>query len=101
MGRPLPNYEEYFDKIAVYCEAVDLVIERKECDSDGLYVPTRRRIVIDRDLDESSEIAVLLHEIGHTLDDALKDQCEEKKIDRAYTAFYKNEATKKQVQIVY
>jgi uncharacterized protein GlcG (DUF336 family) len=35
------------------------------------------------------------------MDDALKDPSQEKAIDKAYTAFFINKATKKQKEIVY
>jgi len=100
MGRKLPKYEEYLEKLVRYCEATELSVEHKEYEGDGAYMPNRRTIVIDRDLDESTEIATLLHEIGHSMDDSLKDPKTLKKYDKAYTAFYKNEATDKQKKIV-
>ena len=101
MGRKLPKYDNYIEKLSLYCRASEIAIEHKEYDGDGAYVPTRRKIILDRDLDESTEVAVLLHECGHMLDDALNDPIELKKLDKAYMAFYKNEANDEQKELVY
>jgi uncharacterized protein with von Willebrand factor type A (vWA) domain len=51
-------------------------------------------------LDDSTEIATLLHELGHQFDDALKDPKKRKKYDKAYPAFYKGQASEKQKKLV-
>ena len=68
IGRNLKNYEIYLDKIKAYAKASALKIVRKTEPSDGSYSPHTSTIVIDPDLDESTEIATLLHELGHAFD---------------------------------
>src|SRR5271165_6485353 len=100
MGRPLKNFDLYMDKLRVYAEACELTLEYRDVDGDGIYLPSRRVIKLDKDLPESTEVACLLHELAHTMDDALHDPISEKKLDKAYKAFYKDKATKKQKEAV-
>lgn len=100
MGRSLKNFDQYFQKLEHYCQASEIEIQYKEHDNDGSWVPSRRRIILDRDLDESTAVSTLLHELGHTTDDYLKDPKQEKKYDKAYKAFYDSTASEKQKKLV-
>lgn len=100
MGRPLKNFDIYMDKLRMYVEACELTLEYKDIDGDGVYLPSRRVITLDKDLPESTEVATLLHEMGHTMDDSLYDPASEKKLDKAYKAVYKNKASYDQTQAV-
>jgi hypothetical protein len=100
MGRSLPKYDDYLQKLEHYAEASAVEIVRKEYDSDGAYIPQYRTIILDKDLEESSEIAVLLHELGHQLDDAFQNKTIEKNLDRAYKAAYNKTPTEAQLQLV-
>ena len=100
MGRCLKKFDEYYQKLEHYCEASEIEIQYKEHDNDGSWVPSRRKIILDRDLDESTAVATLLHELGHTTDDYLKDPKQEKKYNKAYKAFYNNTANEKQKKLV-
>lgn len=84
----------------LYCDACEIQLEHKEHDNDGTWFPSKRKIVLDREMDESTEIATFLHELGHSTDDYLTNPKTEKKYDNAYRAFYKNEATEKQNKLV-
>jgi hypothetical protein len=99
-GRPLRKYDDYLDKIKLYCEACQITLEFRDVPGDGMYVPTLRKIVIDRDLPESTEIATILHELAHSMDDSLSDKKMMRKLDKAYPAFYKGTATEAQKQLV-
>lgn len=98
MGRQLPKYLEYLHKIKLYLRICEIKLERKYIDTEALWIPSRRAVVVDRELEESTEIAVLLHELGHSLDDALTRN--QKSHDRAYTAFYKGKASDTQKQLI-
>lgn len=100
MGRPLKNFDTYKDKLQAYIDACELTIEYREVDGDGAYLPSRRVIKLDKDLPESTEIATILHECGHSTDDALHDPFSEKKLDKAYKAFYNDKATYNQKKAV-
>lgn len=88
-GRPLPNFDLYLDKLGAYAKACEITIEYRDEPGDGAYIPARRKIVLDKDLPESTEIATFLHELGHSLDDKLYDKIEFKKLDRLYKLVYK------------
>lgn len=100
MGRVLKNFDLYMDKLRLYAEACELIVEYKDIDGDGIYLPSKRKIQLDKDLPESTEVATFLHELAHTMDDALHDPCTEKKLDRAYKAFYKDRASYDQKHLV-
>lgn len=68
--RKLHNYELYRMKIDLYAKANRVKIKYSEtCCSDAAYTPTLRLITLEEDMPESREIAVLLHELGHVIDD--------------------------------
>lgn len=101
MGRKLKKYDEYFDSLETYLMASGMeLVFSEEVTGLGEFVPSLRRIVIDENLEDSTEIAVLLHELGHQFDDALKDPKQMKKLDKAFPAFYKGKANKKQKKLV-
>lgn len=100
MGRTLKNHDLYMEKLLAYAYACEITIEYKEMDGDGSYVPSRRKVKLDKDLPESTEVATLLHELGHSLDDNLTDKKIELVMDKAYKAFYKRSANKRQVEHV-
>lgn len=99
-GRPLKNYDNYHEKILAYLEACGLTLEYREVDGDGMYSPSRRKITVSPDLPESTEIATLLHEAGHSLDDTLYNKRTMKVHDKAYNAYYDGTATRVQCELV-
>jgi hypothetical protein len=100
VGRKLKKYDEYLEKLLTYAQACEIEVIYTEVEGDGQYVPTQRKITIDESLEDSTEIATLMHELGHSTDDALKDPKKLKKIDKAYKAFYSGESTEKQKKLV-
>lgn len=99
-GRDLKNYEKYLDKLLKYALGVELKVVFKEEFNEGMYLPSKRMIRVDTDLEQSTEISVLLHELGHAMDDALTEISLQSDVGKAYKAFYKAKPTKKQVTIV-
>ena len=100
MGRPLKNFDIYLDKLKLYAEACEIEIVYRDVPGDGAYIPTKRRINIDKDLPESTEIATLSHEMGHAMDDTLYDKRSMKILDKAFPAYYAGTATEAQKQAV-
>ena len=98
IDRKLKNYEKYLSKIEFYAKAIGIKIEYAEEPSEGAYIPARHKVRIDTDLSESSEIATLLHELGHEMDDTLTVPVY--KLERAYEATYKDKPTKAQLKLV-
>lgn len=101
-GRKLKRYDEYLQKLELYAEASGIKIEYAVNDSDGVYLPIKRIVRVDPDLPESVELAVILHELGHSLDDSLTsiNQHRYRMISRAYVAFYNEKATHHQKNLV-
>lgn len=99
-GIDLKYYGEYRDRIEQYAAACGIKIKYDNKDGEGSYEPHKRLIRIDPNLSDSCEIAVLLHELGHCLDNNLLTKKIDKKLSKAYTAVYRARETKKQLAIV-
>lgn len=95
-GRALKNYDKYLQKIELYAKASDIKIVYGEEDGEGSYSPQHRRIKIDTGLRQSHEIAVLLHELGHSMDDSLQHKFEESALSAAYGAMYSDRSSEEQ-----
>lgn len=100
MGDFLKNFDAYYARLMAYCAASNIKIEYAPEDGDGVYIPTRRKIRLDTDLEGAALIATLLHECGHAMDDSLHSKRLEKMYDRAYPAFYAGKATKRQKRVI-
>lgn len=85
----LKRYELYLKTIRLYCKAIQIKLEFNAADGDGAYVPSRRIIRVDPDLGESHTIAVLLHELGHVLDDTMVSRRRFREMEKAYTILHK------------
>lgn len=94
----LRRYEDYLTKLQHYAAACDIEIEYRLEPSDGLYIPSQRKVVLDKDLEPGEEIATLLHELGHMLDDALQEP--DSNLNRAYQAVYRKKPTINQRRLV-
>jgi Zn-dependent peptidase ImmA (M78 family) len=99
-GRKLKNYDKYLEKIEHYAQACEITIKYGQEDGDGSYSPARRTVKIDENLSDSAELATLLHELGHVLDDSTRQRFEEPKLSSAYNAVYNKKPTKKQIELV-
>lgn len=100
--RGLRKHEEYLEKIFQYCSAVEISVVYRLEPSDGVYMPSRRQIVLDKDLEPHEEVATLLHELGHAMDDSLTSGTPQyKKLERAYRVIYDKRPTKRQKELVH
>lgn len=96
-GRKLKNFDVYLQKLEHYAKASRLKLEYCErITCGGLFIPSKRKIVVESDLTDSDTIATILHELGHSIDDSLLTQGSERTIDKAYTAFAKGTHTPEQ-----
>lgn len=100
MDRDLKHFEMYVQRIQMYAESMQIKLEYSDADGEGAYIPSRNKIRVDPDLSESREIAVLLHELGHALDDTLADAKTYGAIERAYKRVYRGRTTPAQRQLV-
>jgi len=94
VGRKLKRYQDYKSRLKFYARAVNIKITYITAEDESAYLPTQRKICLERDLPESVEIAVLLHELGHSLDDALVNKTTMNEINAAYHAVYSDKANK-------
>jgi hypothetical protein len=66
----LKNYKPYLRQIKRYAKLCNVeIVFKKEVDGVGEYVPNRRRVALEKGLDQSAIISTLLHELGHFIDD--------------------------------
>lgn len=87
-GRALKLYDEYLQRLELYAKASNILLVLAPEDSDGAYIPSRNMIRVDPDLTDSHQIAVILHELGHSLDDRLVDKKFASRVDRVYSSYY-------------
>lgn len=96
----LKYFKEYKKALKKYAKSIGFKIIYRYQDTDGIVVPTRNYISIDKELSESDEIAALLHELGHTMDDSIKYLERFKHIEKAYGAVYRDKYSKTQLRLV-
>lgn len=100
-GRKLKNFDSYLQKLEHYIKASKLKLSYSETIAcGGLFLPSKREIVVETDLTDSDTIATILHELGHSEDDSFHTQGVERLIDNAYAALEKETPTSAQKQIV-
>ena len=98
--RALKNYSKYLKKIELYAKAIGIKIEYKTEYDDGAYIPSKRKIRLDPDLSPTRDIAVLLHELGHALDDHLINKKYSIAINAAYRALENDRQTMNQRALI-
>lgn len=99
-GRSLPNYDKYMQRLETFAKILGIKIEYGQEDGEGSFSPSHRKIKLDTDLQPSEEVATLLHELGHAIDDMLVDKTIERSINAAYSIIYDTKGTVKQRDIV-
>jgi hypothetical protein len=100
-SRKLKHYDRIIQSLEQYAKAIKLKIIRRSENSEGTYVPLRKIIYLDKDLDESEEVAVLLHELGHAHDLAMLGHKEfMRTIDPAFDAANAGNATTEDMYII-
>lgn len=101
-GRTLKNYEIYKAKLMVFAKLLRVRVVYIDRGVEGSWSVANRRINIDEGLDESTEIATLLHELGHCLHDAFTNSSPrtQNAINTAYSDFYNEMHRKYQKDIV-
>lgn len=97
----LKNYDIYLQRLELYIKASRLKLVYAPEIGEGAYVPSSRTIRIDPDLSESEEIATILHEIGHSIDDTLVSGTQETRLEAAYRLVYKKKGSETHNTLVY
>lgn len=97
LNRKLKNYKIYLQRLKLFAQAMNIKIEYGELDAEGTWMPAIRKIKLDDDdLSQSFELAALLHELGHSMDDLLSTAAkEENALFKAYKAVYESKKGKK------
>ena len=93
MSRSLKHYKAYKQKLLDYASVINVTVEFKSEAGDGIYMPSKRKIRIDDDLDESTEIATFLHELGHAVDDLMSNGLHGSYVSTAYNCVYNGKPT--------
>jgi hypothetical protein len=97
----LKHYKTYLQRLHLFSKAIGVKIVIVENDDDGVWLPWTRTVKINDDLSQAAEIATILHELGHALDDILTPSARSaSKMYKAYRAIYRNKYTKKQLALV-
>ena len=97
----LKHYESYCIRLRTFSEAMNISVMYQDYACDGEWDPRTRRIVINTDQSQSSEIASFLHELGHSLGDLLfKDNKYDAKVSKAYKAVYSGKHRASQLDLV-
>lgn len=100
MCRSLPKYDEYLKRLETFAKALGIKIEYAPEDGEGSFSPAHKKIRIDPDLGPSDEVATILHELGHAVDDMLIDDKVYALLDQAYSLVYEDKVSKKQQALV-
>ena len=101
-GCSLKHFDKYRKSIDAYAKAHRLKIRYDRRGYESSFVPSLRVIKIEPHMSDSEEIATLLHELGHSIDDMLVvNGTMSRRMDKAYKSLYKNRASKVQKAMVY
>lgn len=91
-------HEKSIQKLVRLAKALNIKVVKTEYDGDAAWVPSRRVIKIDKDLDSRDVLGSLLHELGHVFDELTTKELTI--ISRVYSRVYTDKVTKKDVEIV-
>ena len=102
--RNLKNFDKYLQKLELYAKAIKVKLVSRDLDGcGGSYAPWNRMLKVDHDIEGSSLIATILHELGHEMDDSLREDLDKKmysKIMSCYVAVYSDKHTEEQLALV-
>lgn len=84
----LKNYKKYFIRLYNYSLANGIDLVRDEEPDGGSYSPARSKITVSDELTNSTEIAIILHELGHAIDQLVLKEKDMVRLDNAYRTYY-------------
>jgi len=97
----MKNYGLYLKKLLRFALALGITVSRRPLqEHEGWYEPKSHSIVMDDDLDDEDTIAILLHELGHAVDEYRIERLNQPIRMKAYGAVYDDTATKLQTKMV-
>jgi len=95
------NYDIYLSRLINFAKALGIKMTWKpDIGCDGLYDPISHQVEIDNELDNDEEIATILHELGHAMDEYRVERLDQPRRMKAYTAWYDGKDTKLQRKLV-
>jgi hypothetical protein len=98
--RDLKKYDEYLEILKIYAKCIGIKLKIGDFDDEGMWLPYTNTIKVDKYMSNADEIATILHELGHAIDDAFDMSYKLGDIHAAYEAVYNTKATKKQKSLV-
>ncbi len=96
--RKLKNYLIYKKKLLDFASTFEVSVIYKNFPGEGK--AENKKITLDTGLSQSAEIATLLHELGHVLDDLSFTTDEYNKISKAYTRIYDDNCSREHKETV-
>jgi len=101
MTTNLKHYKVYVNRLELFSRAIGVKIVIKPYADEGIWLPWTRVVKVDSELDEAEQVATILHELGHALDDILTPSGRySDRIYKAYRATYRNKQSKAQLKLV-
>lgn len=95
----LKNYLVYKNKLLDFARACNISITYTPGDNEGS-MESSKKITASSNMSQSAEIATILHEIGHVLDDMSLTLADRTKVDKAYGKIYTDNYSHKHKQTV-
>lgn len=97
----LKYYKKYLKRLTLFANAIGVNIKIQPADDDGIWIPHSKTILVDDDMPQDEEIATILHELGHALDDIVSTNVRNSQIMyNSYRAMYTSKPSKLQRKIV-
>lgn len=85
----IKHFDKHRKRLIALANSLGIKIKYNDSQGDGAYQQSRSSIVIDPDLEQSTELATMLHELGHVIDFSRLSYDESSKADVAYYRFYR------------
>jgi Zn-dependent peptidase ImmA (M78 family) len=98
----MTKYQKSFNKALMLADALGIKVFyiKDLADSDGVFFPGRRHIYLEASLKAHTAVSILLHELGHVVDDLQAPYQANKALSVAYHAFYNDKANTTQQRLV-
>lgn len=92
--RDLKHYDKSLKKLERLINALQYKLVHDPKDDDaGVYIPSKRKILLSTELSNSEELAICLHELGHCIYFLVTSEEDLDEMERIYDTFHKD-ATK-------
>lgn len=96
--RALKHYHEYKTRLEWFARGTGVKIKYSKKVNESMWEPKTKTVTIDSNMPQDMELAILLHELGHSLDFMLEPKGPE--FEKAYDSFYIETETPEQIVLV-